>query len=331
VNDENIQQNDQVELLRGGTVVSSFAGAFGSSLRETRLTAILGYLIALKPKSFCDEFGITGTIESIWLEPHDEQGRPDIRIKSTHGLAVIEAKVSAADPFKQVRRYSAKWRILLTQYLPTPSQKKPGRVDYWTWRGVVDLIRRHTTEFARGKERFVSQDLIKHLEEHNMITSKEPVEIYARDINENESADLFLKGHLYCRDYMANSIMAEASYFAPYFGQAVSASHPGVQVGFSYIAEIVSRPKVETFADAKAVWREVNKEETSFSGEWDKLKIIQNWGWKSPRILLFLSAPRLAFNPPIKKKYIQKTQWSLQRTSYSFDEFYRAWSGEKIF
>ena len=34
---------EQIDLLRCGSVVSSFAGAFGSSLRETRLTAMLGY------------------------------------------------------------------------------------------------------------------------------------------------------------------------------------------------------------------------------------------------------------------------------------------------
>jgi hypothetical protein len=32
------QEQDKVELLRAGSVVSSFAGAFGASLRETRLT-----------------------------------------------------------------------------------------------------------------------------------------------------------------------------------------------------------------------------------------------------------------------------------------------------
>jgi hypothetical protein len=55
---------EETPLLRGDSVVSSFAGAFGAKLKETRLTAILGYLIALEPKLFCDEFGIPGEIES---------------------------------------------------------------------------------------------------------------------------------------------------------------------------------------------------------------------------------------------------------------------------
>jgi hypothetical protein len=38
---------ERIDLLRAGSVVSSLAGAFGNELRETRLTAMLGYLIAL--------------------------------------------------------------------------------------------------------------------------------------------------------------------------------------------------------------------------------------------------------------------------------------------
>ena len=123
-------KSEEVQLLRGGSVVSSFAGAFGSSLRETRLTAILGYLIALKPKVFCDEFGITGTVESVRLEARHNQDRSDILINSTDGLAIVEAKVDATDPFNQTEKYDAKWKVLLTQYLPTPNQKRIPRVKY---------------------------------------------------------------------------------------------------------------------------------------------------------------------------------------------------------
>lgn len=38
---------ERIDLRRGGSVVSSFAGAFGSALLETQLTAMLGYVIAL--------------------------------------------------------------------------------------------------------------------------------------------------------------------------------------------------------------------------------------------------------------------------------------------
>jgi len=39
---------EQIDLLQSGSVVSSLAGAFGGALRETRLTAMLGYSRSLR-------------------------------------------------------------------------------------------------------------------------------------------------------------------------------------------------------------------------------------------------------------------------------------------
>jgi hypothetical protein len=44
----------EIDLMRGGNLVSTLTGAFGQSLQETRLTALLGYLIALNPSPFLD-------------------------------------------------------------------------------------------------------------------------------------------------------------------------------------------------------------------------------------------------------------------------------------
>jgi len=62
------QSGEQIELLRGGSVVSSLAGVFGLGLRETRLTVMLGYLIALAPGEFFKMFGFTGIPNSVALE-----------------------------------------------------------------------------------------------------------------------------------------------------------------------------------------------------------------------------------------------------------------------
>jgi putative transposase len=51
-----------VSLFRGGQLVSTLTGAFGQGLRETRLTALLGYLMACKPKPFLDLFGLAGSL-----------------------------------------------------------------------------------------------------------------------------------------------------------------------------------------------------------------------------------------------------------------------------
>jgi hypothetical protein len=327
------QEADEVELLRAGSVVSSFAGAFGSSLRETRLTAILGYLIALKPNVFCDEFGITGTIESVRLEARHNQDRSDILIKSTGGLGVVEAKADATDPFEQTKKYPAKWRVLITQFLPTPNQKRIPRVEYRRWQEIADLIKENGSEFSKGEEKFVSETLISYLKEHRMIADNQAVEIYGRDLNNDETADFFLKGHIYGCVYEKGSRLTKALYFAPYFGAAVSASHPGLQEGVSYIAKILSVQVAETKADFATIAAEARRT-VGFRGERTYVDQFKKWFFDGSKItysIVFLSVPRLAFNPAIKKRYLQGGKGFLGKGYYTFDKFYRAWSGEEIF
>lgn len=321
---------DSVTLLRGGAVVSNFAGAFGSSLRETRLTAILGYLIALKPNIFCEDFGINGTVESVWLETRHDQDRSDILIKTTEGLGVIEAKVNPTDPLSQAMKYPARWRVLLTPYAPGASQRSFPGIRYRRWIQLASLIEGKRREFIRGEERFVSDTLIKYLKEHTMIPDRDAVEIYSRDVNTDESADFFLKGHLYGCQYEAGSRLPRAMYFAPYFGAKVSSSHPGLQEGIGYVAKIISVQTAENSDDFMAVVREMRGE--GFKGERDFVDKFRDWFFDEPRkySCVFLSRPRMAFNPPIKKKTLRKGVGFMGKGYYTFDSFYRAWGGEQI-
>ena len=65
---ENSHVSDEIELLRGGSVVSTLVGALGSYVRETRLTALLGYLIALEPLPFFEQFELTGKPRNVSIE-----------------------------------------------------------------------------------------------------------------------------------------------------------------------------------------------------------------------------------------------------------------------
>jgi hypothetical protein len=98
--DSNLEQVE-IELMRGGDVVSTLTGAFGQSLRETRVTATLGYLIALNPEPFSTLFGFRGLPQRVWLERRHEEGRSDIFIETSLGTGVVEAKVDATDPLAQ--------------------------------------------------------------------------------------------------------------------------------------------------------------------------------------------------------------------------------------
>jgi hypothetical protein len=113
--------------------VSSFAGAFGSSLRETRLTAMLGYLIALEPAQFCNFFGFLGRPLSVSLETPHASDRSDILIETTAGRGAIEAKVTATDPFRQSLKYPAKWRVLLTEHSASAGCRARG---IWFFKGA---------------------------------------------------------------------------------------------------------------------------------------------------------------------------------------------------
>ena len=64
-------------------MVSTLTGAFGQSLRETRLTALLGYLIALDPIPFLDLFGFSGVPQQVCLETRHEESMQVTNILTT--------------------------------------------------------------------------------------------------------------------------------------------------------------------------------------------------------------------------------------------------------
>jgi hypothetical protein len=314
---------EQVQLLRGGDVVSSLAGAFGTALRETRLTALLGYLIALEPICFLRRFGFFGKPLSVSLETSHATGRSDILIETTEGVGIVEAKVDATDPSKQARKYPAKWRVLVTQYTPPTTQRELLNMTYLRWVDLAVLFRELSASSKRNT-RFVSNDLLTHLEEHNMIKKPEPVEIYAREINEPVSLSLFLKAHMYLCKYKSNTRLTEAVYFAPHFGQAIATEHPGIHTGISYLARIETIEVAETWGDFVKVVR-LTRQKPWFKANKRFLEPLRDWFSNEWRLnCLFLSQPRLVFNPPVKKETLQPdAAWI--RQYLTFDELFKAW------
>jgi len=316
---------EQIELFRGGTVVSSLAGSFGLSLRETRLTALLGYLIALKPDLFIERFGFRGKTLSVSLETIHEKDRSDILVTTTEGKGVIEAKLGATNPLEQSLKYPADWRVLLSQYIPSEKEKKARNTFYLRWSEIGNLISL-LSKSSDMKVRFVSNDLLAYLEEHRMIKTKDSVEIYAREINSENTLLMYLRGQMYCCKFERNSRLPEALYFAPHFGQRISNTYPGVNVGITYISKIEEVEVVTSWAELlEAVrrvrgrrWLNSNRNLLSFmQTEWDRAK---------KRSVLFLGCPRLAFNPSVKKERLQKGSGYLSKRFLSFDELFSAWS-----
>ena len=307
--------------------MSTFVGAFGGSLKETRLTALLGYLIALEPEPFLKIFGFKGKPRAVQLENQEATGRSDIRVETSLGVGIVEAKVGASDPLKQCQKYPCKWRALLTQqYRPINSSKGQRDVKYVHWAHLGNLLKT-LSHSKNARVRFISQDLTAYLEENHMIKQRESVEIYAREINEPVSLTVFLKAHMYGCWYEEGSRLSEALYFAPHFAYTISNIHAGVHLGISYIAKVEQVEVVETWQDfqtavitlrGKKWWLKHLNELKPLKTDWD-------WSTGRKRVFLFLAQPRLVFNPPVQKEKLQKGTGFLSKRFHSFDELFSAW------
>lgn len=316
-----------IQLLRGGKVISSLAGAFCSSLKETRLTALLGYVVALHPEAFRRAFGFTGAVSSVSLEEYTDapqSGRTDIRLYTSHGECVVEAKVSFVDPWKQSTRYPAKWRVLLTNHIPTAKQQKLKGCRYIRWSDIGDILK----SLGKSKDpvlRFVSNDLVRYLEEYNMIKKERAVEIYAREINGPESLKLFLEGRIYRCQFQMNSKLPEALYFAPHFGKSLENRYPGIQSGISYVSRIETVEVVESIVEFRDAVKTV-RGKSWYNRNKEMINRIR-WVKKDKRLsVVFVGVPRLVFNPPVKKTKLQKGSGWLSKYFLSFDELFEAWA-----
>lgn len=82
-----------------------------------------------------------------------------------------------------------------------------------------------------------------------MIPRKDPIEIYAREINDEMTLNLFLKAQLYSCLFTKANTVAQARYFAPHFGQQIARQLPGISAGISYLARIDRVEVVEDWND----------------------------------------------------------------------------------
>jgi len=328
MSDKNKKQIDQIDLFRGGSIVSSLSGAFGGSLRETRVTALLGYLIGLNPSPYLTLFNFSGEARSITLENQHELGRSDIFIQTTDGKYVVEAKVDATDAFQQSKKYGGRKTALLSSHRPSNKQRKHKRVIYVHWEELAQVLESESNS-KNPSVRFVSNDLLQYLKEHHMIREKESVELYAREINEQTTLTLFLHAHMYGCWYQSGSKLPKARYFAPHFAKKISNVHPGVHVGISYIAQIERIEVVSDWANFIDTTISV-RGKTWFNKHKDVVEALRrhpDWDWKSDkkRTFIYMSAPRLVFSPPVKKENLQEGKGWLSKNYLSFDELFEAW------
>lgn len=324
---------EQVCLYRGGSTVTTLLGAFGRQVKETRLTAYLGFLIAQRLEAFRELLGFDGQPNSVELETTEDGGRTDIVIETSKGRCVVEAKIGATDSSLQASRYAGRWHVILSA-LPDQVVRGKGRsVRYVSWQVLAKALRSVGNRSGQPFKGYCLE-LVRHLEEHGMIRT-EPVEIYAREINNENTLKLFLHARLYTCLFERGSRLAESMYFAPHFGARIANDHPGICQGISFIAKLENVEVVDSWDNLRATlerargrrWYRQNKvllegwrptANSSLREEWRKDKKV--------RSILFLGEPRLVFNPPIKKDNLQKGKGWLSKRFFSFDELFKAWS-----
>jgi hypothetical protein len=313
---------ETIPLLRGGTVVGNLLGAFGHGLRETRLTAALGYLIALRPEVFQKVMGSPGSVTSVELEHRHDQGRSDVILQSAVGSVVIEAKVGSSNPRRQAARYPGAVRVLITGYRPSAKETRSGRFRYLTWKMLLPILEELAKD-SKAEARAVSQGMIHYMEEHGMIRREDPVEIYAREINEETTLAMFIKAGVYTCEYKAGSRLPEALYFAPHFGASIVRNHPGIHLGISYVARIEKVEVVESWLEIRAALMD-HHGKTWFKKHQGIFKSVSWLKQRKKRSLVITSPPQLVFHPPVRKETLQKGSGWLSRNFLSFQELFEA-------
>jgi hypothetical protein len=270
-------------------------------------------------------FGFRGRVMGIHLETRHEDGRSDILVETSLGRGVIEAKVGPTDASAQLGRYPARWRALLTS---APANSVRSTIRNVHWQQLADCLD-NSARNSSPAYRFLVKQFNAHLKEHHMIKATESLEIYARDINEPVSLELFFKGHIYSCIYEQRNKVQMAQYFAPYFGEKISKRQPGISAGISYVAKVEQVFDSETWSEFKdGVCKYRSKQWWNSHDEtMRKLKQAPDWHWKEKlhRSVLLLGEPRLAFNPPIRKEKLQGGKGFLGRLFFSFEDLFAAW------
>ncbi len=322
-----IVSDESVDLLRGGNTVRSLFGSFGASLRETRLTSILGYLIAQEPAPWRRLFHIHDPLSLVRVEFSQKTGRADIWLECASESIVVEAKVTGADPTGQSRKYKADRAVLISDHFPHSNQLS-GVDLYFNWTQIASFLQSEYLDATRGRPHlnFLAKEVVRYMAENNLIRSGSILEVYVREINHPATLRLFLKGQLYSCPYQKAGKAGQAIYFAPHFGQKLARALPGIYSGISFVAKIEAVEVLNTwnqFLQAVkrhrgARWLNSNKEVSS------PIRRELRQG-KEQKTFLFLSEPRLVFNPPINKNLLQGGTGFLSKRAFSFDELFEAW------
>lgn len=332
-----------VEIRKGKNLVSNIFGVI-SDLKETNLTASLGYLIGSFPEFFSSKLlSNCASILSVDIEKATKDNdRFDIVLNCLDQIVVIEAKIGINQNSQQINRYiknlrasgkkKVKFFILdkgsfnAHTWLKDLVKKTYGRVEieFLTREYIHSLI----TELLRSKRAIkvnrgayhTAQDFNIYLEEEGMVKIIRK-EVYTRDVS-GHSIDLFFKHQIYkCQPKFYKSASGNA-YFAPYFtGRApkdfLERSLIRIEEGISWISpiidtQLIKRNEVKDYLKAKLHPDHAEAAKNSLSLHKE-----------SEMTILLLGKPFLVFLTPISKKKLG-LNGAMGSRSLSFEELFQA-------
>jgi hypothetical protein len=310
-----------LQLNRAGRPVSSFLSALGS-LRETRLTATLGFLASRFPEQVLPLFTKdVRKVTGISVEETDEGDRYDVLLRQDKCPLIVEAKTGTLWDSQQLVRYVRNVRkkykrqpelvvvdvssLETGQFIPGFDEIRSCVADlrFQTWTAVAsvcrELIRRKKTCNQDPIAAAIAEDLLIHLKENRMITDERP-EIYLRDMSTSDSVELYFRYGIYkCQTKFQKSARGNL-YFAPYFTKQTAETLSDnnlvpIGEGISYVSKIKEMQIVKT----KKVLDYLKT--TGVKDPKKAAALVQKKHHNPDVLVLLLGSPRHLFLSPVTK------------------------------
>lgn len=315
-----------LRLTRANQDVQSFLSVLGG-LRETRLTAVLGFLVARFPVEFGEVLGFQPSpLDQVSVEETDEGDRYDVLVRHRGGLHLIEGKLGATQRLDQLLRYirskrrkhRAKPSLTVVddgsessqsrQRAFDPIRKQVCRLRFVTWADVAkvcqSILRRKRCFLQDRVGAVIAQEFLLHLQDHHM-TQERNDEIYLRDVGTQDSVELFFRHQIYkCQASFHNSARHNR-YFAPYFTRQMAdairqTNLVPVGEGISFVSRVESVRVIDT-RDVQTYLKEQKHPDPQAAGQ-----LIRKNHKDKQVLLMLLGPPRLMFTSPVTKTKLKR-------------------------
>jgi len=315
-----------LRLTRASQDVQSFLSVLGG-LRETRLTAVLGFLVARFPAEFGELLGFRhSSLDEVSVEETHEGDRYDVLIRQSGETHIIEGKIGPTQSVTQLLRYiqsvrqkhgrkpaltvvddGSEFRYSQDRTFEAVKRRVKA-LKFVTWTQVAavcrDIVRKKRNHATHPTGVVIAQEFAIHLKENHMTNDTQP-EIYLRDVSSTDSVQLYFRHRLYkCQSNFYNSARNNL-YFAPYFTRQMAEAIKEdnlvpVGEGISFVSRVESVQVVES-RDLQAYLHEHGHKNAK-----EAAALIRKNHRERDVLLMRLGEPRLLFQSPVTKTKLAK-------------------------